>query len=39
VALDTRLDLAPGVTRADLEARISGQVPGPGELAATYRRA
>jgi Raf kinase inhibitor-like YbhB/YbcL family protein len=39
LALDTRLDLAPGATRPDLEARISGHVLGRGELVATYQRA
>lgn len=39
LALDTRLGLAAGATRSDLEARISGHVLGTGELVATYQRA
>jgi phosphatidylethanolamine-binding protein (PEBP) family uncharacterized protein len=39
LALDTRLDLAPGATRPDLESRILGHVPGRGELVASYQRA
>jgi Raf kinase inhibitor-like YbhB/YbcL family protein len=39
LALDTRLRLAAGATRSDLEARISGHVLGKGELVATYQRA
>ncbi len=39
VALDTRLDLAAGATKSELESRISGHVLGRGELVATYRRA
>ncbi len=39
LALDARLGLAPGATRSDLEARISGHVLGRGELVATYQRA
>jgi len=38
-ALDSRLSLAPGATRSDLESRMSGHVIGKGELVATYRRA
>jgi Raf kinase inhibitor-like YbhB/YbcL family protein len=38
-ALDTRLRLAAGATRSDLESRISGHVIGKGELVATYQRA
>ena len=39
LALDTRLGLAAGATRSDLESRIRGHVIGKGELVATYRRA
>jgi phosphatidylethanolamine-binding protein (PEBP) family uncharacterized protein len=39
LALDTRLDLAPGATRPGLEQRISGHVLGRGDLAATCQRA
>ena len=39
LALDTRLGLAAGARRSDLDARISGHVPGRGELVATCRRA
>jgi Raf kinase inhibitor-like YbhB/YbcL family protein len=39
LALDTRLDLAAGATRSDLESRISGHVLARGELVATYQRA
>jgi len=39
LALDTRLGLAAGATRSDLEARITGHVLGKGELVATYQRA
>jgi phosphatidylethanolamine-binding protein (PEBP) family uncharacterized protein len=39
LALDTRLGLAAGATRPDLESRISGHVLGEGELVATYQRA
>jgi Raf kinase inhibitor-like YbhB/YbcL family protein len=38
LALDTRLGLAAGVTRPDLEERISGHVLARGELVATYQR-
>ena len=38
LALDTRLGLAAGVTKPDLESRTRGHVPGKGELAATYQR-
>jgi Raf kinase inhibitor-like YbhB/YbcL family protein len=39
LALATRLGLAAGATRSDLESRISGHVLGKGELVATYQRA
>ncbi len=39
LALDTRLGLAAGATRPDLESRISGHVLAQGELVATYQRA
>jgi Raf kinase inhibitor-like YbhB/YbcL family protein len=39
LALDTRLGLAAGATRRDLESRISGHVLAKGELVATYQRA
>jgi len=39
LALDTRLGLAAGATRSDLESRVSGHVLGKGELVATYQRA
>ncbi len=39
LALGTRLDLAAGAKRPDLESRISGHVLGRGELVATYQRA
>jgi Raf kinase inhibitor-like YbhB/YbcL family protein len=39
LALDTRLGLAAGATRSDLESRISGHVLGEGELVATCQRA
>jgi phosphatidylethanolamine-binding protein (PEBP) family uncharacterized protein len=39
LALDTRLSLAAGARRSDLDSRISGHVLGRGELVATYRRA
>jgi Raf kinase inhibitor-like YbhB/YbcL family protein len=39
LALDTRLGLAAGAARADLESRVSGHVLANGELAATYQRA
>ena len=39
LALDTRLGLAAGATRSDLESRSSGHVLGRGELVATYQRA
>jgi Raf kinase inhibitor-like YbhB/YbcL family protein len=39
LALDARLALAAGATRADLESQISGHVLGRGELVATYQRA
>ena len=39
LALDTRLGLAAGATRHELESRISGHVLGTGELVATYQRA
>jgi len=39
LALDTRLGLAAGARRSDLDARISGHVLGRGELVATYQRA
>jgi Raf kinase inhibitor-like YbhB/YbcL family protein len=38
-ALDTRLGLAAGAARADLESRMSGHVLARGELVATYQRA
>ena len=38
LALDTRLGLAAGTTRPDLESRIRGHVLGRGELVATYQR-
>jgi Raf kinase inhibitor-like YbhB/YbcL family protein len=38
-ALESRLGLAAGATRSDLESRISGHVIGKGELVATYKRA
>jgi Raf kinase inhibitor-like YbhB/YbcL family protein len=38
VALDTRLDLAGGATRSELDSHISGHVLARGELVATYRR-
>ena len=38
LALDTRLGLAAGATRSDLESRASGHVLGRGELVATYQR-
>jgi Raf kinase inhibitor-like YbhB/YbcL family protein len=38
-ALDTRLGLAAGATRSDLESHISGHVLAKGELAATCQRA
>ena len=38
LALDTRLGLAAGATRPDLESRIRGHVLGRGELVATYQR-
>jgi Raf kinase inhibitor-like YbhB/YbcL family protein len=37
-AMDTALDLKPGLTRADLLAAIRGHVIGQGELIATYER-
>ena len=37
--LDTRLGLAAGAARSDLESRIRGHVLGRGELVATYQRA
>ncbi len=39
LALDTRLGLAAGATRPDLESRIRGHVLAKGELVATYQRA
>jgi Raf kinase inhibitor-like YbhB/YbcL family protein len=39
LALDTRLGLAAGATRFELEARITGHVLGKGEIVATYQRA
>jgi Raf kinase inhibitor-like YbhB/YbcL family protein len=39
LALDTRLGLAAGATRRDLESRMRGHVLGRGDLVATYRRA
>ncbi len=39
LALDTRLGLAAGATRPDLESRIRGHVLATGELVATYQRA
>ena len=39
LALDTRLGLAAGATRSDLDSRTSGHVLGRGGLVATYRRA
>ena len=39
LALDTRLGLAAGARRSELESRISGHVLARGELVATYRRA
>lgn len=39
LALDTRLGLAAGATRPDLESRITGHVLARGELVATYQRA
>jgi phosphatidylethanolamine-binding protein (PEBP) family uncharacterized protein len=39
LALDTRLNLAAGAARSDLESRITGHVLGQGELVATYQRA
>jgi len=39
LALDTRLGLAAGATRPDLDSRTTGQVRGRGERAATYQRA
>jgi Raf kinase inhibitor-like YbhB/YbcL family protein len=38
LALDTRLGLAAGATRPDLESRMRGHVLGRGELVATYQR-
>jgi hypothetical protein len=38
LALDTRPDLPAEARRPDLDARISGHVPGKCELVATYRR-
>jgi Raf kinase inhibitor-like YbhB/YbcL family protein len=37
-ALDTMINLAPGVTRADLEGAIAGHVLGTGTLMGTYER-
>ena len=39
LALDTRLGLAAGAARRDLESRISSHVLARGELVATYQRA
>jgi Raf kinase inhibitor-like YbhB/YbcL family protein len=39
LALDTRLGLPAGATRAALESRITGHILGKGELVATYKRA
>ena len=39
LALDTRLGLAGGATRPELEARIRGHVLANGELVVTYQRA
>jgi Raf kinase inhibitor-like YbhB/YbcL family protein len=39
LALGTRLDLAAGAARSDLESRIAGHVLAKGELVATYQRA
>jgi Raf kinase inhibitor-like YbhB/YbcL family protein len=39
LALDTRLGLAAGAARSDLESRVSGHVLAKGELVATYQRA
>jgi Raf kinase inhibitor-like YbhB/YbcL family protein len=38
LALDTRLGLAAGATRSELESRASGHVLARGELVATYQR-
>ena len=38
LALETRLGLAAGAARSDLESRASGHVLGRGELVATYQR-
>ena len=38
LALDTRLGLAAGARRSDLESRMRGHVLGRGELVATYQR-
>jgi len=37
-ALDTELDLAPGVTKADLEAAMEGHILEQAELMGTYKR-
>jgi Raf kinase inhibitor-like YbhB/YbcL family protein len=39
LALGTRLDLAAGAARSDLESRIAGHVLAKGELVAAYQRA
>jgi Raf kinase inhibitor-like YbhB/YbcL family protein len=39
LALDTRLRLAAGATRSDLESRLAAHVLAKGELVATYQRA
>jgi phosphatidylethanolamine-binding protein (PEBP) family uncharacterized protein len=39
LALDTRLELAAGATRSELESRIRGHVLAKGELVAAYQRA
>jgi Raf kinase inhibitor-like YbhB/YbcL family protein len=39
LALDTRLGLAAGATRSELQSRIAGHVLAKGELVATYQRA
>jgi hypothetical protein len=39
LALDTRLGLAAGATRSDLDSRVSGHVLASGELVANYQRA
>ncbi len=39
LALDTRLGLAAGANRSELESRVRGHVAGKGELVAMYQRA